>query len=266
MAKYTTELKSICENYAGLKQSVGYGKVDDVISKARTKLFDFSYPIFDYSYKEKLETKIMLYFYDREIGYETVGLFKLGLKKKMNIIMPYYNQLYLSEKLEYDPLINSKSSTIHTGKNTNKSENNEKIADNGNTIYSGSSSARNDNTYSTNESATNLQLYSDTPQGGIANIENGSYLTNVTKTTNNGNTSGNSNTTTNNNDNYETNNTYNRERDYGTASEGSEQYSHTVEGISGASASVLLMEYRNTFMNIDNMIIDELESLFMQVW
>ena len=99
MAKYTTEVRSICENYAGLTESVGYDQIDDVIRNSRTKIFDFSYPIFDEAYRPVLETKILLHNYTREICEETVGLWKLRLKAKMNEIMPFtcvYDLFYIA--------------------------------------------------------------------------------------------------------------------------------------------------------------------------
>lgn len=46
-----------------------------------------------------------------------------------------------------------------------------------------------------------------------------------------------------------------------------EDYLETVQGKNGgASYSKLLMEYRETFLNIDMMVIDNLEDLFMQLW
>ena len=104
MSKYTTQVRFICENYAGLTESVGYGKVDEIIASARKKVFDFPYPIFDETYRNVLETKILKHFYTREIGAETVGLWKLWLNTKMNEIMPYYNKLYKSELLDFNPL------------------------------------------------------------------------------------------------------------------------------------------------------------------
>lgn len=104
MSKYTTELRFICENYADMTDSAGYADVDEVISKSRTKVFDFDYPIFDNTYKPVLETKILEHYYTREICEETVGLWKLRLKAKMNEIMPYYNKLYESELIQFNPL------------------------------------------------------------------------------------------------------------------------------------------------------------------
>ena len=104
VSKYTTELRYICETYAGASKEVAYGKINTVLEAARQKLFSFDYPIFDYAYKKPLETKIMRHFYMREIGLETVGQFKFFLEMKMNEIMPYYNQLYESELIKFDPM------------------------------------------------------------------------------------------------------------------------------------------------------------------
>ena len=39
MSKYTTEVRFICESYAGLNESVGYAGIDEVINKAIPKVF-----------------------------------------------------------------------------------------------------------------------------------------------------------------------------------------------------------------------------------
>lgn len=105
MAKYTTEIRSICEHYAGLTESTGFEDVDEIIEKARRKIFQ-NYPIFNESHRAELEHKILKHYYMREIGFETVGLFKLFLNERMAEIMPYYNKLYESETFEFDPFKN----------------------------------------------------------------------------------------------------------------------------------------------------------------
>lgn len=107
MSKYTTEVRYICEKFAGKDTSVDYNKVDEVINASRAYIFDFDYPIFDTLYKPRLECKILKHFYTREIGAETVGLWKLFLNRKMNEIMPYYNQRYNSELITFNPLHNT---------------------------------------------------------------------------------------------------------------------------------------------------------------
>lgn len=112
MSDFTTQLRFICESYAGVDQSHPQ-TIDDIIANSRDKLFDFSYPIFDEAYKPELETKIINHFYTQEIGQETVGLFKQRLKTKMREIMPYYNQLYMSERLKFDPFKNADYVDLH---------------------------------------------------------------------------------------------------------------------------------------------------------
>lgn len=116
MAKYTTEVRSICEHYAGLKEPAGYSSIRNIIEQARPHVFDFDYPIFDESYRGVLETKILKHYYTREIGLETVGLWKLKLDTKLNEIMPYYNQLYRSELIEFNPLYDSNLTTDYQKK------------------------------------------------------------------------------------------------------------------------------------------------------
>lgn len=113
MSRYTTEVRYICEHYANVEHSTLAPDVFNVIDKSRKQIFDFPYPIFDENYREPLEKKILAHYYVREIGLETVGLWKLFLRNKMNEIMPYYNQLYLSEKIKFNPLINEDNTTTH---------------------------------------------------------------------------------------------------------------------------------------------------------
>lgn len=94
MSKFTTELRYICEQLAGLDESVGLSKIDEVIDKALPKLFDFDYPIFQEEYRRILERKIVEHYYTREIGHETVGRWQLALRAKMREIMPFYNEMY----------------------------------------------------------------------------------------------------------------------------------------------------------------------------
>lgn len=114
MSKYTIELRSICESLVPKDSHVEYMDVDEVISTARPKIFNFNYPKWNPDYNNQLEEKIIRNYYMREIGLETYGLFKLRLEVKMNEIMPYYNKLYESETLKFDPLKEVDLNTIYT--------------------------------------------------------------------------------------------------------------------------------------------------------
>lgn len=114
MAKYTTEVRSICEHLAGYDARQGYESVNEIIAKSKGKIFAFDYPIFDNTYKSVLETKILKHYYGREIGAETFGRWQLWLDTRLNEIMPYYNKMYESELLEFNPLYDVDLTTDHT--------------------------------------------------------------------------------------------------------------------------------------------------------
>ena len=111
MAAYTMQLKVLIE------QATQYDdenlSVRQKIEEGRKKLFDFSYPIFDEDYRAVFETNLIRKFYIREIGFETEGLFKFQLDSWLNLNMPYFNELFESEALDYDPLTNAQMVTAH---------------------------------------------------------------------------------------------------------------------------------------------------------
>lgn len=118
MSSYTTEVRFICESYAGLDKSEGFSSIDSVIEKAIPFVFDFSFPIFDENYRIPLEKKILKHFYTREICEETVGLWKLRLEETLEEIMPYYNQLYKTQIDGINPYYNIDLTTDHKGQGT----------------------------------------------------------------------------------------------------------------------------------------------------
>lgn len=130
MSKYTTEVRFICEEAAGLDSSVGYNDAEQVVQTAYPKIFSSSLVFYDEETKSRLLPKILLHYYQREIGFETVGLWKLKLNQKLREILPYYNQLYASEALVYDPLKNVDNIHTHSGGYLNsKGGNNKTIED-----------------------------------------------------------------------------------------------------------------------------------------
>ena len=242
MSKYTTELRFICETESGLGKSVGYNNVSEVISNSRAKIFNFDYPIYDENYRSVLETKILKHFYTREIGFETYGLWKLKLDTKMNEIMPYYNQLYKSTLLKFNPLWTD-DYTREGGKSNDGTSLNVSERDNSQ-LSNGTDKAEN----------VSRDKYSDTPQGSLQNIENDTYLTNARKVTDDNKTERTN--ISQSNDKEQNQNVFNN----------TEDYLESVQGRRGKDASELLMKYRKTFLNIDMEIIDELEELFIHLW
>lgn len=123
---YTTTLQDVVESYP-VNADVALSH-KQVIENGRSQLFDFDYPIFDESYRNVFETNFIRNFYVRQIGFETVGLFKFQLETWLLINMPYFNKMFESELLEFDPLINLKM-TESKKRNEIRKQDDQKIQD-----------------------------------------------------------------------------------------------------------------------------------------
>lgn len=255
MSKYTTEVRFICESKAGLSESAGCDNVNDIISKSWDKIFTSKADFFDESYRAILCQKILKHYYLREIGCETVGIWKLWLNTRLEEIMPFYNQLYKSALIEFNPLYDVDLKRTHNRKidSSKQDTGTSQSVSSGEINASGTSSGSSNN--------TKKDLYSDTPQGAITGLENENYLTNARKVTDTGSTSNeNSSTGTNKTTvNDDTSNT-------GTANS-LEDYVENVSGKQGSeSYSSMLLKFRETFLNIDMQVIEEFSDLFMGLW
>ena len=104
VSKYTMEVRYICEQLANATIETQVGDVPGIIEKAAPQIFDFDFPIWNEDYRKTLEEKILLHFYMREIGQETVGEWKLRLMQTLQEVMPEMNELYKSVEFKYDPL------------------------------------------------------------------------------------------------------------------------------------------------------------------
>lgn len=271
MSVYTTQVRFICEAEAGLKKSVGYDDVNTVIQNAIPKIFNFSWPIFDESYRNVLETKILKHYYTREIGLETYGLWKLKLDTKLNEIMPYYNQLYKSALLEFNPLYDVDITRNHTGKKTGTEALKGNVDINGQVLVDnhGNVNTTDDTTVANTTTSENIDKFSATPQGAIDNLRNEKYLTNARMVndtnTSNGTTTGKTDTSTDITTDTTTNTTTTTNNS--TTINNTEDYLETVKGKQGTqSYASLIMEFRETFLNIDMMVIEDLGELFMNIW
>lgn len=263
MSKYTTQVRFICETAAGQQKSQGFNSIDEILTVAAPVVFNFDFPIFDEKYRLPLEKKILMHYYTREIGEETVGLWKLRLNSRMCEIMPYYNKLYESELIEFDPMRDVDLTTSHErqsdGTQNTAGEETRNVTDNTTAESSGTSETEG------SQNDTNRDLYSDTPQGAITNLENGTYLTNARKETNERNSNDNSSFTSNSSTDTTTDTTASSTGS--TISKNTEEYIQEIFGKrGGASYSKLLSEFRETFLNIDSMIINELSDLFFGLW
>ena len=235
MSKYTTQVRFICETASGLSESAGFSDVNSIIEKAIPKVFNFDFPIYDENYRNVLCVKILKHYYTREICAETVGLWKLWLDARLNEIMPYYNELYKSALIEFNPMYDIELSTTHKRTNDGTSEGENHSTQN----------------LSNTGSSKNKDKFSDTPQGGLDNVDNDTYLTSARIVDN---------IFENKNENISDDTSKNTVKN-------TEDYIQKIVGkTGGASYSTRLKEFRSTFINIDRMIIDELSDLFFNLW
>ena len=125
MSTFTTQVRFICEQMYGLDESAGLSKINDIVHATSGEIIG-EYPIFDESYRNVLNDKIIKHYYTREIGEETVGLWRFRLNTKMNEIMPYFNKLYESELLKFNPFYDVELSTSKSGSGEQVGESEEK--------------------------------------------------------------------------------------------------------------------------------------------
>lgn len=277
MSKYTTQLRRIIEQLTYDNKDLS---ISERISLACPKMFNFYYPIWLEDYRPTLERKILMHYFNKEIGFETVGLWKLYLEERLNLIMPYYNELYKTTIKEYDWASDTNIKETFVGnkklkENANlnitgneKSDSTSNINDTVNSSITGGGTSTTEATKNNNSK----NLDSDLPQANYANLDYGTKLTENenTSTVNEQNTTNQNSTeertnTTNASQNNIVEKTQNNINDLESITD--DIYTRERKGASGQHPiSDLIIKYRKTLINIDNLIIDELKDLFMMIY
>ena len=228
MAKYTIELRKIIANRSREEVESWFKdwNLEDYLTADEIEVIEdrgtFS--------KDKLARLIVDHYYMREIGYETVALFKHQVKVAMREIMEEKAPLIYSAAIAYDPLVNVDfTETYESDSNTE-----------------GSTS----NTATSSSSGSGLTVNSDTPQGQItkANILAGNY---ASSTSANEGTSNGTNTAS-----------------ASSEDSGHNEYTKRVKGNSGVSATAqrMVQQYRENIIMINRDIVKALESQFFGIY
>ena len=248
MSKYTTQLRFPIEQALDNR---GYNHKESNWKYCYEMLGLNDYPLFDELYRETLNNKIIRAYYFREIGFETLGLFAWQMRRTMFEIMPYYNQLYDSEKLEIDPFL-----TRNMDYSEKWTRDESRTAKQDNTSNSSGTTA---NTVDGSTTSNDRNVFNDTPMNGLDSgaIENMDYATNVTfdKGSTTSHTGANGSTTN--------QATEGMERSESGDYDGTK--THNEKGFDG-SQSELLLTYRKTFLNIDLEVVERVGILFMGLW
>ncbi len=223
-ATYTMDLRTLC-HYRTRETVESWFKdyeLSDYLTSEQIEVINDA-GIFS---KDKLARKIVDHYYMREIGLETDNLFRHYAKVMMQEIMESKLPLIYSNSIQYNPLINVdytktySRAILTTGNNSSTSTNN----------------------------ASGLNVQSDTPQGQISKsaILGGEYASNTSASestaTINDNSTANTNT--------------------------GENYTENVKGNSGVSATAqkMIEQYRQNIVSIEKDIILELDKLFMGLY
>ena len=225
MAKYTIELRKIIEDYYSREEVENWFKNYCINNYLRPNEVETILSANIWS-KDRLASAIVDHYYMREIGYETIALFKHYAKVYMQEIMERYLPLIYSNSIEYNPLVNVDYEETFTR----------------NISGSGESESTSSN------SASGLSVNSDTPQQQISKqaILSGSYASNT----------GASETESEITD--SSSNTNNTDETYLKKVKGN-------SGVS-ATAQKIIEQYRNNIRAINEEIIKELDKLFMGLY
>lgn len=259
MSKYTTQLRFIIE----MNSEEGF-PISQRIEQATSKIFNFNYPIWSEDYRKILEKKILMHYFNKEIGLETVGLWKLYLEERLNLIMPYYNEMYLTTSNKYEWLVDVDVTETYEGnKNISgnvKDNSNGEITDKGKDT---TTSSLNETTTGDN-TKTLKSLKSDLPQANFQGLDYGTELQEDNATDSKEDTHNATSNST-----IDKNNTTNSVTNSTTESESqtNDIFTRINKGLNGSrSKTQLNVEYRQSLINIDKMIIDELKDLFMMIY
>lgn len=234
---------------------------DIVTGDHPVNIWDFEYPSY---YKDEakraFEQKVIDHFYFRQIGAETVGRWLHMFRTRVREIMPYYLQMYKSveimEDIE-DPFATTDIVETYeqetTGGRTGSTTEGQSLTNQSSRTTSGEDSR--------NESGDKEHRFSNTPQSSIENLDD--YLTEASRDTETITASGNR------SESSEATDTTTTETE-GSSTEqttGTNKYTLTRKGSQGVTTYAHdMIELRQSFINVDMMIINDLQDLFLMVY
>jgi len=217
---------------------------------SQTKEYGTSYAI---PTRTELNDKILNHYRFREIGQETFGRWLFELKTALNEIMPKYNQLFYSADQDYNPIYN-----VDYRRTIDREKQDQTSGSQSNSTQT-SSSGQDSSTNEEFTKAVNSKTPADSLSIGNTGIDQVTYADNADWGKSSGSTSGSNSTTG--SSSSSGNNTVNGQETEGTV--------ETTKGNFGVvSAQDLIVKYRETILNIEQMIIEDprIKELFMLIF
>lgn len=198
-----------------------------IVNSIDFTLFDFDYNLYDNELKSVFEKKFIAHFYFYEIGLTPIARFKKALQIKLNDIYPYFKQLYQTE-------LRCNDIDFMLNKDLKEQYTRE---------LTGNSSVNQSSTSTSND--TSLNINNDTPQNKIDDLDQ--FMTSASKNTDNS--------------------TMNSSGTNSAENNSTETYSLVSQGNIGVTSSAELLEkWRSVLINIDQMIFEECNDLFMLIY
>lgn len=293
MAKYTMRLGEYIDFWTETNTTL---RRQARIDEGKKHLFDFDYEIFDESYRGVFEDHFIKEFYMEEIGQETIEQFKMRLEIWLLVNMPFYNKMFESELLKFDPLTNTSIDTSYTKVSDNTKDRNEGVIQdttgkNTSVGHSDSSATSNgtenasvDDTTTNNEEKFDRNISQDTPQDRLnLTTEDGrgviEYASKINEDFQTGKNTQNKETTRNTTTNDQATNVVDsNSTDNFSSNTGSEtienQKINSVEDyiehrkgkVGTTDYSDMLRKYRQSFLRIEKQMFQEMQELFMLVY
>ena len=286
MANFTMEIRELMEN------------------PLINGVFTFDYDFYgNEEEKQQFEKLFIQHYYFHEIGFETPERFKHQLKAKLDLIAPYYQQLYLTEWSRVrtvDEMMTSKNlkeTTEHkqsvTGENETESQGSSSShqSDSMNQSSTSSGTSKNTSSGTNNTTSTGTNTSTSTTNEKQSSLADGvaqaslsvGYLTAV------GESSNNSSGEATNNSNNETNSTSSSSisstdtSDSSSSTQGTAEQSGKTTGsnkqeltesttftsvgdIGIQTPAYAITEWRKVLININQLMIDECNDLFMKLY
>lgn len=216
-------------------------------------LWAFDYPsYYEGEAKRAFEQKVIDHFYFRQIGAETVGRWLHMFRSRMREIMPYYMQMYKSVEI-----MNGISDPFGNIDITETFEQTAAGNRTGNTTGKSSGTQTSETSGSREETVNKEHRFSNTPQSSIDNLDN--YLTEASRDTDTASAS----------DTHSTNTSDESNTEGTTSEETSNTVTHTLtrKGNQGVNTYAHdMIEFRQSFIDVDMMIINNLQDLFLMVY
>lgn len=259
--------------------------VDQIVENGKDKFFDFAFPWYadDNTGLEDFKNLFLRKNYMKQIGQETTAQFKLYVQARLMEKMPLYKQLYESSLLEYDPLVNRKvRTTTDETESEEKGKESENIVsttatgtteENNNSNRSGTSVEQRNSETSMSIETNNQSVHSENPEITMANKDYASSMDRERKAeSGNGNENVEGNKTVNDNaTEHNTSDSNASSHETGNLSENenrerNKKGNETIEGFYGDSQADAILKYRETILNLNEMICNDMNDLFLRYY